>query len=131
MAPKARHVVEGQNCGERALLLDQFFGEFLAGLEARNRIARFGQIHDQPGIEFEAACLGAVADASPARRTVGQRLGAADEGDLAMTERVQMFERQVAADFVVDDDRTHRVAFEFAADHGGGNAAFFQIGQAG
>ena len=40
-----------------------------------------------------------------------------------------MFERKVAADFVIDDHRTHRVAFKFAADEHGGDAALFQIGE--
>src|SRR5271155_1459371 len=44
-----------------------------------------------------------------------------------MTERVEMLEREVTANFVVDDDRTHRVPFEFAANDGGGDAALFQI----
>ena len=40
-----------------------------------------------------------------------------------------MFERHVAADFVVDDDGTDGVGFQFAADHRGGDAAFFQIAE--
>ena len=46
-----------------------------------------------------------------------------------MTERVQVLEREVTADFVVDDDRTDRVGLEFAADHRRGNAAFLQIAE--
>src|SRR5436305_12908654 len=44
-----------------------------------------------------------------------------------MSEGVQVLESQLAADLVVDDDRTHSVVFQFAADHGDGNAAFFQV----
>src|ERR1700730_23335 len=64
------HIVEGKNCGERMFLLDQAGGEFLTCLEAGKRIARFGQIDDKAGLEFEATCLGAVADAAPAGSTV-------------------------------------------------------------
>ena len=46
-----------------------------------------------------------------------------------MTEGMQMLEREEASDFVVDDDRTHGIAFEFAGDQSGRDAAFFQIGE--
>ena len=65
----------------------------------------------------------------PARRTIRQAFGAADKGNLAMSQGVQVLESQLAADFVVDDDRTHGVVFQFAADHGNGDAAFFQVGE--
>src|SRR5580700_6794330 len=46
-----------------------------------------------------------------------------------MTESVQMFEREVASDFIVDDHRTHRVPFQFATYKSRGDAALFQIGE--
>jgi tetratricopeptide (TPR) repeat protein len=46
-----------------------------------------------------------------------------------MAQRMQMLKRKIAADFIVDDYRTHGVAFEFAADQRRGNAALFEIGE--
>src|SRR5579871_5742641 len=40
-----------------------------------------------------------------------------------------MFKREVAADLVVDDDRTDGVGLQFAADHRSRNAALLQVGQ--
>src|ERR1700733_3988983 len=67
---EGRHVVERQQGGERTLLPEQVLGEFLTRLEARKRIARFWQVDYEAGIDFEIACLGAVADAAPPRRAV-------------------------------------------------------------
>src|SRR5262245_50323738 len=46
-----------------------------------------------------------------------------------MAEFMKMLEGEVSANFVVDDDRAHRVGFQFAADHGGGDAALLQVGE--
>src|SRR5258708_38704433 len=123
------YVVESKNCGERIFLFDQSRGEFLTGLETGKRIARFRQVDNQPRIDFKAASLGAVADAAPAGSAVGKCLGAADKRKLAMTERVHMLERHVAADFVVNNHATHLVPLQFAADENRRNAALFQIGE--
>ncbi len=40
-----------------------------------------------------------------------------------------MLEGEVASDFVVDDDGADGVGFELASDHGGGDAAFFEIAE--
>ena len=68
--------------------LDQLLGEFLTGLKAGKRIARFRQIDNQLGIEFECALFGEVANPTPARRTVRQCLRSPDERNLAMAERI-------------------------------------------
>src|SRR5579863_1470559 len=80
------HIVECEECGELALLPDEGLGKFLAGLKTGKRIARFREIDDQTRIEFQPALFGALADAVPAWRAIGQGLGAANESDLAMTE---------------------------------------------
>jgi tetratricopeptide (TPR) repeat protein len=123
------HVVEGEQSGEWALLPEQVFGELLAHLEAGKRVAGVRQFDDQFGVQGQIACLGAIANAAPAWRAIGEIFGPANEGNLAMAGRVQVFERQVAANFVIDDDGTHGVALEFATDQRGGNAAFFEIGE--
>ncbi len=83
---EGRHVIKREDGGEGALLLDQVFCEFIACLEARNRIARFGQVDNQTGIKFQAARFGKIANALPAWGAVGQRLRTADKGDLAMAQ---------------------------------------------
>ena len=46
-----------------------------------------------------------------------------------MSQRIEMFERGVGSDFIVDDDGADGIGFEFASDHDGGDAAFFEIGE--
>src|SRR6202034_3598361 len=126
---KGAQVVEGQQRREGTLLPNQLFGELMTRFETRHRIARLRQLHDQTRVELQPALLGTAADATPARRAIGQRFGAADECDFTVAERVQMFERHMAADLVVDDHRTDRLRLQFAADHGRWNAALFEIAQ--
>src|SRR5215467_3417095 len=123
------HVVESEKGGERALGTEQVFGEFVAHFEAGQRIAGFGHVHDHAVVEFEVALLGEIADAAPARRAVGKGLGSANESDLAMAERMQVLEGEVASDFVVDDDGADGIGFELASDHRCRDAALFKITQ--
>src|ERR1700730_15729223 len=95
--------------------------------KARQGVARFREFHDQTGVEFQATFLGATADAAPSRRAVGERLGTTDESDLAVAERVKMFQRHVAAYLIVDDHGTDGISLQFTADHRCRYAAFFQI----
>ena len=55
---------------------------------------------DEAVVEFESTFFRAVADATPARRTVGERLGSTNECDFAVTKRVQMLEGEMASDLV-------------------------------
>src|SRR5208283_4582429 len=102
------HVIEGQQSSELALLREQILGELLSRFKTGERVAGLGQVDDKAGVDFEAATLGVLTDSTPARRTVRQSLGPADEGDLSMTERVQMLKGRIAPDFVVDNHRAHR-----------------------
>src|ERR1700680_4718311 len=96
------------------LLLDQSLGKFLTSLKAGQRIARVWQVNNQLRIKLQAARFRAVANSAPTRSAVGQSLRPADKCDLAMTERVQMLQREISTEFVVNDDRTHCVPFKFA-----------------
>src|SRR4029077_4179146 len=60
---------------------------------------------------------------------VGQLAGAADERDLPMAERIQVFESGARAQIIVDDHRTDIVVLEFAAHGHGRNVVLLQIGQ--
>src|ERR1700738_5280489 len=86
--PESRHVVKRKQCRERTFLFDDVLGQLLPCFEARNRIARLRQIHDQMRIQFQAATFGAVADAAPAWSTVRQSLGTGNEIDLWVAQRL-------------------------------------------
>src|SRR6267143_469936 len=98
------HIVEGYKRGERAFMLHQLLSEFVACFETRDGVSRFRQVHNELRIEFQATCFGTVAHAPPPGRAVCQRLRAADKCDLAVSERMQMLQRHVSANFVIDDD---------------------------
>src|SRR5215467_10347 len=102
---KGSHVVKGHQRGKSATALDQFLGQLLPGFEAGNRVARLGQVHDQARINFEFLGMGEGTHAFPSGRAVGERLWAADEGNPAVPERVEMLDGDMAAKFVVYDDR--------------------------
>src|SRR5580704_2302464 len=123
------HVVKGNEGGEGALLFEQTFGEFEAVFETGDGITGFGKVEDEAGIDFEVAGFGKRTNSLPARSSIGQRLGAANESDLAMSQGVEMLEGSVAAEFVVDHHGADRVGLKFASDHDGGDIAFFEVGE--
>src|SRR5215469_18589097 len=102
---KGSHVVKSHQRRKSATPLDQFFGQLLPGFEAGNRVAGLGQVHDQARVNFQFLGMGEGAHAFPSGRAVGERLWAADEGNPAVAERVEMLDGDMAAKFVVYDDR--------------------------
>ncbi len=123
------HVVERHNGGKGHAAMQELAGELVAILEAGERVARFGQVDHQPGIDSKIEIIGRGAHATPARNRIDQSVGAANEGDLAMAEGVQVLEGGTGAEGVVDDDGADLLVLQFAADDGGGNFAFLEIRQ--
>ena len=123
MSSKARRAVKGRFCLMRSSVSFWPASKLESGSRESGRSTTRWESSSSPQV------LGAVANAAPAGGTVAKSFGAADEGDFAMTEGMKMLEREIAADFVIDDDRTHGVAFELEADDRGGNAAFFKVGE--
>src|SRR5207244_12276978 len=78
---------------------------------------------------LQAGDVGKITNAVPARRAIGQGLGTADESNFPVSEGMEMFERAIGSQFIVDNYGADRVGLQFAADHGSGNAAFLQIGE--
>src|SRR5258708_32031383 len=72
---------------------------------------------------------GKRAHATPARFGVGQLVRAANKSNLAMGERIQVFESGARAQIIVDDHRTDIVVLEFAAHGHGWNVVLLQIGE--
>src|SRR5271170_2969996 len=66
---------------------------------------------------------------TPAGFGVGELARAADKGDLAMTERIQVVECTAGAPVVVDDDGADMAIFQFAPDNRGGNVVLLKIGE--
>ena len=110
-------------------MLDQLLGELVPGFKAGDRIARFGEIDNQLGVDLQAGAFGKITNSFPARRAIGQGLGTADESNFPVSEGMEMFERAIGSQFIVDNYGADRVGLQFAADHGSGNAAFLQIGE--
>src|SRR5208337_4660773 len=54
---------------------------------------------------------------------------AADKGDLAMTERIEVFESGPGAQMIVDDHGADIVIFQFAPDNRGRNVVLLEIGE--
>src|SRR5215471_9876957 len=106
---ESAHVVKSEHRAKGALAPEKVLGEFVAQFEAGQRVPGFRHVHDQATVEFEVALLGEVANAAPARRAVGEGFRAANESNLAVTERVKVLQGKVAADFVVYDDGTDGV----------------------
>ncbi len=109
------HVIESHEGGKGTLLLEQAFGQFVAVLETGDGIAGFGKIEDQAGIDFEIVGLGKGTNSLPARGAVGQGFGAANEGDLAMSQGVEMLDGGMGAEFVVHHDGADGIGFAVRA----------------
>jgi len=64
------HVVECHQRGEGTLRFQHLLREFISGLEAGSRVAGFGEIDGQAGVDFEPAGFGKSLNAFPARSAV-------------------------------------------------------------
>ena len=92
-------------------------------------IEGIGQIEDERGIDLQVHGTGEGAHATPARRTVTEHFGTADESDLAVAERMQMFQGEMRAGFVIYHDGADGAGTQLAANHDGGDVAFFHVGE--
>src|ERR1700722_13647137 len=90
--------------------------------------ARIEKIRDERGIDFQSHGTRERADASPARRTIGEHFRPADKRDFSMAEGIKMFHGQVAAGFVIHHHRADGARTECATNHDRGNISFLEIG---
>src|SRR5208283_4202874 len=91
------------------------------GFKTGIRVERFRKIYDTLRIEGQARGLRETADALPALAAAAERFRPAQKGDFAVTQPVQVFEREAGAAFVVHGNRAYFFKLEFPSRHDGGH----------
>ena len=126
---KRRQIVESKQRRKFSPPLQQLFRQTKAAFKSRIGVEFFRKLHRQALVDFESHRVCKLLDPFPARPGIDQRFWPANEGDLPVTEFVQMLERQPPAPFVVHHHGTHGVAGKLPANCCGRNIAFRKIRQ--
>src|SRR5205823_6082217 len=109
-----REIVKGDKRGEVGPMSQQLFRELIRFAECRIAPLDF---QNQPRIHFESNFLRKILQPLPALQTVDQDGRPFDKCNSAMTETIQVLEREPRACGVVDNHRTYRNIRQFTTDH--------------